>query len=171
MPAPCEPPPPWIPDRDPVVLPAGGCHAQIIETQASNSLFSWGGLRFPGDVAPRYTLRLTWRRLSERPGAPLEVAFPGGTLMVMDGQVGWWEDDLHWLAQPWSPFDITTGREHDVVLQQDGRDVRAWINGVEVPSFRLWSDPRPGRLSIGLKGGTGERARLRVDHVVFRPGS
>lgn len=165
---PCPPDPPaLVADQGALLSPAGGCSAWVIETRPADSLFSWAGARVPGDVAPAFEVSLVWRRLGESPEAPLEIAFPGGTWMVRDGAVGWWEDDAHWAVQGWHPLAIDTGDVHAVRLVQRGRTVRAWIDGVEVPSFQLFADPAPGRLSIGLKGLRNDRAQMWIDRVVF----
>jgi hypothetical protein len=162
---PCPPEPPaLVADLGARLSPAGGCAALVVETAPSNSRFSWGGARVEGAVPPHFTLSLWWRRLSDRPAA-LEVVFPGGSLLVNDGQVGWWENDARWAEHGWIPLPVTTAHLQHVQLEQDGAQVRAWIDGIALAPHTLGSKPEPGRVSIGLKGGPGDRARLWVDRV------
>lgn len=161
----CPPDPPaLVADLGAHLSPAGGCAALTIETAPSNSRFSWGGARLDHPVEPYFGIRLRWRRLSPRPAA-LEVAFRGGSLLVRDGEVGWWENDARWTAHGWMPWADSTARAHDVRLEQDGRVVRAWIDGEALPPWTLAATPEAGRVSIGLKGGPGDRARMWVDRV------
>jgi hypothetical protein len=166
---PCPPPVALVADQGAVVTRAGGCAALVVETQPSNSLFSWSGARVVASTEPRFEVEAWWRRLGERPGAPLELAFPGGTFMLRDGAVGWWEDAAHWATQGWSPWEGRTSEAHHVHLAQDGRSVRAWIDGVEVPPFELWAEPAAGRVTFGLKGGPTDRARMWLDRVRWTP--
>lgn len=168
LPCPVDPPA-LVADRGAALHPAGGCAAILIETAPTAALFSWGGARVDGDVAPSFTLDLWWRRLGERGGAPLEIAFPGGTLMLRDGAVGWWENDARWAERAWIALDTRTSEAHAVTLRQDGAVLRAWLDGVELPGHVLATVPAPGRLSIGLKGGPGDRARMWLDRVALRP--
>lgn len=166
-------PPPWVlvADQGAVLTPAGGCAALIVETQPSNSLFSWSGARVTGSTEPRFEVEAWWRRLGERPGSALEIAFPGGSLLVRDGAVGWWEDAAHWTAQGWMAWDVRTSDVHHVRLAQDGRSLRAWIDGAELPPFALWAEPAAGRVTFGLKGGPMDRARMWLDRVAWTPGA
>jgi hypothetical protein len=150
-----------------LLTPAGGC-AMVVETRPSPSLFSWGGAKVRDDVAPWFTLTLRWRRLGERGGAPLELAFPGATLLVTDHKVAWWENDGRWAEEGWHDLEVDTGRVHSVRLEQAGVSVRAFIDEVPVPPFELSALPPAGPLSVALKGGPGDRARVWVDAVHLR---
>lgn len=158
----------FVADQDALVTSAGGC-AIVVETRPSPSLFSWGGARLARDVAPDFDLTLRWRRLGERGGAPLELVVPGASLIVRDGGVGWWENDASWSG--WAAFDVDTSRIHALRVEQRGADLRAWIDGTELPPFHLVAPPAPGRLSIALKGGTGDRAQLWADGIRLTEGS
>lgn len=169
-PATCPPDPPaLIADRGATLLPAGGCAAVIVETAPTSATFAWGGARLPEDQAPAYTLALWWRRLGERGGAPLEVAFPGGTFMLRDGAYGWWENDATWAHTGWQPLPVLSSEGHHLRLEQVGASLRVWLDGAPLLPHQLAATPEPGRLSIGLKGGPGDRARMWLDHVTLHP--
>jgi hypothetical protein len=157
----------FVADMGALVTPAGGC-ALVVETKPSPSLFSWGGARLDHDVDPDLDVSVTWRRLGERGGASIELVVPGVTLMVRDGAIGWWENDARWANDGWIPVVVDTSRVHTLRVAQHGADLRAWLDGAELPAFHLMVEPGPGRLSFALKGGSGDRARLWASQIRLR---
>ena len=96
IPADCPSPQAVVSWQGARLTPAGGCAAMVLETPPSASYFTFGGARLPEELPPHLTISVRMRRLTERADRSLEVAFPGGHLLVRDGQIGWWEDDAAW---------------------------------------------------------------------------
>ncbi|MCA9489894.1 MAG: hypothetical protein H6738_04135 [Alphaproteobacteria bacterium] len=163
IPADCPSPQAVVSWQGARLTPAGGCAAMVLETPPSASYFTFGGARLPEELPPHLTISVRMRRLTERADRSLEVAFPGGHLLVRDGQIGWWEDDAAWARGGWVAFDVRTSEEHEVVLTQDGASVRATIDGIPVPPYTLGGVPERGVVAVGLKGGRADRARMWID--------
>lgn len=167
--APCPPDPPaWVADQGARISPAGGCGSIVLESAPSSARFSRGVAWIEPALEARYTVRLVWRRLSDRPTS-LELVFPGGSLLVRDGVIGWWESDARWAERGWTPAPAATARAQQITLTQDGDRLRAWIDGEELPPWRLAAPPGAGGLGVAVKGGPGDRARMWVDRVEVEP--
>jgi hypothetical protein len=99
---------------------------------------------------------------------PALVADRGATLQPAGGCAAVIENDARWAERGWVDIDVRTSKAHAITLRQDGATLRAWLDGVELPGHALATTPAPGRLSIGLKGGPGDRARMWLDRVALR---
>lgn len=109
---------------------------------------------------------LTWQRLSADRGT-LQARFPGGTLLVRDGELGLYVDEASWQARGFQPLPAALAgrREVDEVAVQIalvGDDVTVSLDGVVALRETIPGRPRAGALVLAVGGPAGTRSRLRV---------
>jgi hypothetical protein len=108
----------------------------------------------------------TWQRLSADRGT-LNAKFPGGTVLLRDGEIGLYRDEAHWQTTGFQPLPeaLAGWREVDAVavrIALAGDDVVVSLDGIVALRATIADRPRDGALVLSIVGEAGQRSRLRI---------
>ena len=159
------------------IAPGARCGTVVLTTDGAGSQHAVARAGLVGTATGDLRFEVTLRRLTADAG-PIHVAFPGGYLLLRDGEVGMYTTEAQWSKVGWQPMpDALAGLrltdQIDLVLELAGDDVTAWIGDVELGRWVIPDRPSAsGSIVVWLFGPRGTRSRaLLRDPVLTRRSS
>lgn len=111
---------------------------------------------------PRYEVTVNFERTDRDQGSPMELYFLGGAFAInTSGGYYFWEHEGGQFSGWKQSSAIRTGI-NEIKLRHVGRELTAWVNGVQVDTFRLLRPINQGdnRISVFMKGQQNNNPRM-----------
>lgn len=146
----------------------GACDAFVFTGNAATSPWSWGDAVLREAVPEAYRLTVRMRPLSGV--RTLEIAVPGGVVMLHQGGFGFYESEQQFAATGWQALaGYSMHAEHVIAVRHQGRRVELTIDGTIVGETTFADRPTGRNLRLGAKGYGGMRPRVLVRGVRVEP--
>jgi hypothetical protein len=156
------------------ISPGARCGSAVLTTDGATAQHSVARAGLVGTFAGDVRFTVTLRRLSADAG-PIHVAFPGGYLMLRDGEVGLYVTEAQWSKVGWQPLPdalaaLRLSDSIDLSLELRGDVVTAHIGEVELGRWEIVDRPRAGgSIVVWLFGPRGTRSRALLRDPVLTP--
>ena len=168
VPRPCRP---WAWTASRGTVSAGrACLVAILTTDASGGDGAPGRMQLRAGVRGLGRFAVTVQRLTADPGT-IQIEFPGGWLVVGDGQLGVYTSEAQWATDGYRPMaaaadrrSLTTPVQIELVVTAGQVAVRA--DHADVGVWALPPHAAVGEFAVALRAATGRRARVRVSDWV-----
>ncbi len=139
------------------------CRAAVLTADGSGAT---GRTTYGAAVAGSGRFAITLQRLTPDRGS-LQLEFPGGYLLLIDGHVGVYTSEAQWAATGYRalPAPLADARQHAphrLVLDVGARAVAVQIDDVEVGSWTIPAHAATGMFGVLVAGARGTRSRVRV---------
>ena len=147
------------------------CQVVILTTDASNAGGAVGRMTYAAGVAGTGRYAITVQRLTAPQGS-IQLNFPGGWLVLGDGQAGVYTSEAQWAAEGYRRFPAALAARpatepRRIELDVGARRVVVRIDGLELGQWAIPAHPKIGQFSAVLNGPRGVRARVRISAWVL----